>query len=408
MVDDADDHRVQAEALAQRVRVLRGRAVREALRLYSSCYAEATRQVSVHCVERGQLLVRVWRGAQTLWREVVALVEEGASAELAQAQARRAQCEKRVAALESQVLEEAGLWADKYEQVVAARRDLTERCTVLTKQAKRDTAETRRLREMLRQLLAQQMSAGTSGKAGVGFGPNVHGAAGANIMAEIMAAAFGAEVGSDKGLQVLRLRMGPEGRVYDVHAPVVLRSDARRSEVLNQYFEVAEDTDGSGGDGGSDNDSDEEAMELMGDPMSPSYDPVKAARAMAARPRKQLQERHQGPRVEGGGRALGTPDDDGVFDLGVECVRFPDVLDFMFTGKVLLTGMDEVQELRTDAESLGMAALEAACTERIKQLRAQTAAGTLHADEQARKAAGAREQVAKLLHQVRRRRHCGV
>ena len=93
--------------------------------------------------------------------------------------------------------------------------------------------------------------------------------------------------------------------------------------------------------------------------------------------------------MEGGGRAMENPDKENVFDLGVECLRFPDVLDFMFTGQILLSEMDAVQELREDAETLQMAALEAACTEKINVLREQ--------EEEAKRAAGQAKKDVKTL-----------
>ena len=107
---------------------------------------------------------------------------------------------------------------------------------MLTREAKQNMSEGRRLREMMRQMLALQMGQGTGGGA---FGADTTGTAGANMMAEMMAAAFGGEVGANTGLQVLRLRMQHAPvRVFDVHTKLVLRTDARKSLVINEYFDV--------------------------------------------------------------------------------------------------------------------------------------------------------------------------
>ena len=377
----ADRMEQQRLALLARLRAVRGQALDRGMQLFSSCFAEATRQVSVHCVERGELLARVWRGTRALWREVVTLIREGSAVALEQTRKRAERAAAELAMLQASVDEQVRLWQEKYDLAAAGLRDTQERCDVLTREAKQNMSEGRRLREMMRQMLALQMGQGTGGGA---FGADTTGTAGANMMAEMMAAAFGGEVGANTGLQVLRLRMQHAPvRVFDVHTKLVLRTDARKSLVINEYFEVGAGVDGMG----SDSDDDMEAA--LEEVAEGRYDPIAAAAAAANRPRKSAADRHQGPRVEGGGRAMENPDKENVFDLGVECLRFPDVLDFMFTGQILLSEMDAVQELREDAETLQMAALEAACTEKINVLREQ--------EEEAKRAAGQAKKDVKTL-----------
>lgn len=340
--------------------------------VYSATFHELVRQVSVHCAERGALLVRVWRIYLALFDRLMAIANDDA-------EAIQAQRDEAVGKLESSLkaaLDRQSELLSEHQGAEKARQDkvasLRAHIAVLRQDADEKDAEILRLKALTRKLIRAQQRSTRSITA---TPDSEFSERGGGELAADTTVSLEAALGIDDSPNVLtnlKLEMG--GILYELPVDRVLRSDDRASELLNDVFGRPKQEEKL-----------EESEALAGDAASPEYDSdgdliVGSSDDLRLHP---VTLKRPGPIIDGGGRASMKPDGRGVFSfperdgmLFAMCVQFQD------TGAVPTgLGLSLLRQLMSEATALQMWGLVDMLRDSIEIAEADEAAAESRAEE---------------------------
>lgn len=218
--------------------------VQRAQHIFATAMREIVRQVSVHCVERGKLLHRVWCKYLKLFDKLLMLSND----EVAKVLTMHRQWKQEQVVQAAMVVAEHDKEAGQWRGIIASLRERLQveegRISTLTQDMAKSDAEVLRLRSMLRRILsAQTQIPGLDGADGLKTPSDgsalIASKRGAAAMSSgMMAAALGIEAAGEAVNNVIKLRFGNE--VHEVYTRLVLRTDERQSEFLNDWFDVDE------------------------------------------------------------------------------------------------------------------------------------------------------------------------
>jgi hypothetical protein len=129
--------------------------VQDAQKVYSMCFHEVVRQVSVHCVERGHLIMKIWQTYLDLFNRMMDLNNK-------EVEAIRRECERRTQQLQEQLEKERVDWSKSAMELKEQIIDLTTENTNLHDQIgplrdmiRQRDGEIERLRKIIQELLDQ-------------------------------------------------------------------------------------------------------------------------------------------------------------------------------------------------------------------------------------------------------------
>eukprot|EP01029_Cantina_marsupialis_P019954 TRINITY_DN4649_c0_g3_i1.p1 TRINITY_DN4649_c0_g3~~TRINITY_DN4649_c0_g3_i1.p1 ORF type:complete len:1489 (+),score=463.05 TRINITY_DN4649_c0_g3_i1:83-4549(+) len=319
--------------------------VENAQLIYSSCFHELMRQVSVHCVERGSLLDKIWKTYVGLFERLLQVNQLEVNAAMESMRKNEEDCQRTLEEQETEHKDEMAKLQARFDNLQFAHEHTKSEMDAMKDAIQKRDEELERVRKMLRDVLhfehqriPMDMDLNRSIESSIKNSPKPI-TSRRNSQKALLVEALSMIKDQDKPIDQVRFQVNT-GEVIEIPVSAFTGSDS------NLQCKAISDQLGL---------NDKPPLER------PFETPEEA------KERQEYQIR--GIALSGGFRTREKPDPQtSAFSLDVNGLDLVRVIDFMQNGKLGIIDEDELSGLMTTAKKLKNKALQNAITERFQQI----------------------------------------